>query len=184
MFSYILRSYLSLRGFKDQVIDGRIQDQIFILSNELNIYFRDPRNRNYIIISISIALDLMVITQCYKFSKYGSTYRLLWTIVLFFGIRGLIQQLVILETPTGSIWKYPGWFTTFVAYPSICDYWYSGHVGFCFINYLEFMKNGEIFWGTYSFILMIFTSFFIVVMRGHYAIDIPSGLIFGHYIWM
>jgi hypothetical protein len=60
------------------------------MSNEINIYFRHPKNRNYIIILISVALDLMVVTQCYKFAKYGTTYRLLWTLVLFFAIRGFI----------------------------------------------------------------------------------------------
>ena len=89
-----------------------------------------------------------------------------------------------METPVGSVWKYPGWFTTFVSYPSICDYWYSGHVGFCFIHYLEFRKNGEIFLSTYSIILMVFTSIFLVVMRSHYAIDVPSGFIIGHFIWI
>jgi hypothetical protein len=33
-------------------------------------------------------------------------------------------------------------------------------------------------------ILMIFTSVFIVVLRGHYAIDVPSGFIIGHFIWI
>ena len=89
-----------------------------------------------------------------------------------------------METPVGSIWKYPGWFTSFVSFPAICDYWYSGHVGFCFINCLEFKKNGEIFWAIYSMILMIFTSVFIVVLRCHYAIYVPSGFIIGHFIWI
>ena len=43
---------------------------------------------------------------------------------------------------------------------------------------------GEIFWAIYSMILMIFTSVFIVVLRGHYAIDVPSGFIIGHFIWI
>lgn len=66
----------------------------------------------------------------------------------------------------------------------MCDYWWSGHIGFCFINYLEFKTNGENRWSIYSFVLMIITTFFLIIMRSHYAVDIPSGFVIGHFIWI
>jgi len=31
---------------------------------------------------------------------------------------------------------------------------------------------------------MIITTFFLIIMRSHYAVDIPSGFVIGHFIWI
>ncbi len=58
---YISRSIIQKHCCQDQdkSTDG-ISDPTFKLSNEMNIYFRKPQHRNYIIAIISCALDCMM----------------------------------------------------------------------------------------------------------------------------
>lgn len=182
---YILRSLISKywQSKDNQSIDG-ISDPLFKLSNRMNIYFRTPEHRNYVVAIISCALDCMFCVQLYKFARYGNSWRFPIALGLFYGLRAYFQSTIIFERPEGAVWTYPGWFTTFVPFPLQCDYWWSGHIGFCFVNYNEFKKNGENSWAIYSFVLMIFTTFFLIVLRAHYSVDITTGFAIGHFLWI
>lgn len=64
------------------------------------------------------------------------------------------------------------------------DFFFSGHVGCCVINILEFNAFGWYRFGWFSFATCIMQIMLMISLRGHYFIDLVSGVIFAHYIWM
>jgi len=71
-----------------------------------------------------------------------------------------------------------------VPYNEIPDFWWSGHIGLCMLNLLEFWTNGVIFWAIYSAFVMIFTFFTMIFIRGHYTVDMISGFIIAHFFFI
>ena len=72
-----------------------------------------------------------------------------------------------------------------VPYGRTNDFFYSGHVGCCVICGLEAVAVG---WKKFGYFFcgvtcMLQTTLMISV-RGHYTIDLLTGIIFGHYVWM
>ena len=57
-------------------------------------------------------------------------------------------------------------------------------MGCCIINFLEYRANGWYRFATFSWITCICQTFLMVTLRGHYFIDLISGMIFAHYAWM
>ena len=64
------------------------------------------------------------------------------------------------------------------------DFFFSGHVGCCVINFLEFRANGWHKFAWFSLTTCVFQVTLMVCLRGHYFIDLISGVIFAHYAWM
>lgn len=64
------------------------------------------------------------------------------------------------------------------------DFFFSGHVGCCIINILEFNAFGWYRFGYFSLATCIMQIMLMIALRGHYFIDLVSGVIFAHYIWM
>ena len=64
------------------------------------------------------------------------------------------------------------------------DFFFSGHVGCCIINYLEYSAIGWRKLARFSAVTCIFQVALMVSLRGHYFIDLISGVVFAHYLWM
>ncbi len=64
------------------------------------------------------------------------------------------------------------------------DFFYSGHVGCCIINFLEFRAIGWDRFARFSLLTCVCQICLMVCLRGHYFIDLISGVIFAHYTWM
>jgi len=82
------------------------------------------------------------------------------------------------------LWDYPGLPSLAVSYLKSNDFFFSGHVGFPIIIGLEFKSQKN----HYMYVFSLFTSFFeastMIVLRGHYSIDLITGVIFSHYIYI
>jgi hypothetical protein len=72
----------------------------------------------------------------------------------------------------------------FVPYGETADFFYSGHVGICMIMFLEFWSVGWKFMAIYSLFTMAAQAFLMVALRSHYTMDMISGVIFAHYLWI
>lgn len=61
------------------------------------------------------------------------------------------------------------------------DFFFSGHVGYCLISALEFhhlkWRRMQIF----CILCTVFESAVMIVLRGHYTVDLIAGLIFAHW---
>jgi hypothetical protein len=86
--------------------------------------------------------------------------------------------------PEGFLWDYPGFPAIAISYLRTNDFFYSGHVGMPIIMGLEFKKEGKmgLFW--FSIFTCFFEAFTMIVTRGHYIIDLISGIIFAHYFYI
>ena len=132
----------------------------------------------------STFMDILQFAQLYRFVFHGTTWRIWFAIIVFYGFRALVQAIVIFEFPKGYNWGYPGWYSPFVPYGQTADFFFSGHVGICVLHGLEFWAVGWKLWTLYSawtgccqVVLMLST-------RAHYSIDMIAGVIFAHYIYM
>mmetsp|Transcript_16749 Transcript_16749/g.14675 ORF Transcript_16749/g.14675 Transcript_16749/m.14675 type:complete len:187 (+) Transcript_16749:434-994(+) len=111
----------------------------------------------------------------------------------FIFLRFFIQKTFLMRFPEGYLWRYPGFPSLVVPYGKTNDFFYSGHVGGALIMTLEYralakellnhkmLLRGMQIFGTLTIILQLFLMTF---LRGHYSIDMITGLIVGHYLHM
>jgi hypothetical protein len=71
-----------------------------------------------------------------------------------------------------------------VPYGKTNDFFFSGHVGCCVINFLEFRSVGWPKLASFSLVTCLFQASLMICLRGHYVIDLITGVIFAHYLWM
>ncbi len=93
-------------------------------------------------------------------------------------------MLSIFRYPDGYLWEFPGFYSITVPYGKTNDFFFSGHVGCCVIMMLEFRAYGWYRFQWFSFATAIMQVLLMIALRGHYFIDLISGVIFSHYIWM
>lgn len=86
-----------------------------------------------------------------------------------------------MKFPEGYLWEYPGFPSLFVSYLKTNDFFYSGHVGLPILQICEFNKLGMYKWIPVS-VLIVFLEFFtMIVLRGHYTVDLFAGILIAHY---
>lgn len=84
----------------------------------------------------------------------------------------------------GFIFGDPGVYSLTVPYHDTNDFFYSGHVGTCFIIVLEYFAFGWTKMSLFTCFIMINQWFMMTAVRTHYIIDLITGLIFAHYIFI
>lgn len=72
----------------------------------------------------------------------------------------------------------------YVGYGTSADFFYSGHVGICVIHYLEFKACGWFYFSYFSLLVCFLQAFTMVALRSHYSVDMISGVLFAHYIFI
>lgn len=115
---------------------------------------------------------------------YGTTWRMLIATLFFYGFRAIVQVINVFQFPEGYVWEYPGFFSIFVPYSKIPDFFYSGHVGVCILHYHEFQSFGWYWWSYYALLTMCAQIFLMYCSRGHYTIDMIAGVIIAHYFFI
>ena len=91
---------------------------------------------------------------------------------------------MVFEIPQGYNWGYPGVMSLFVPYGKTADFFYSGHVGTCILQFLEYTANGQFYWGYFCIFTMFCQAFMMIALRSHYSLDMISSVIFAHYIFI
>jgi hypothetical protein len=76
-------------GYKEEGVDG-IRDMVFEWSTPLNDYFKDEDKRNTLLITDSLVMDSLVVFQLIRFVFWGTTWRVILALILFYGLRALI----------------------------------------------------------------------------------------------
>jgi len=88
-----------------------------------------------------------------------------------------------MKFPDNYLWGYPGFPSIMVSYFKTNDFFYSGHCGLPIVLLCEFNHLGMKLMQAFCIFTFIFECFTMLVLRGHYTIDIITGAIFAHYIW-
>jgi hypothetical protein len=179
----ITLSYDSIHKHKEKVY--HLQDALFDLTSFINKWFlQDLRRRNILMICSSSLMDINVIMSLYTFLRYSETYRFAVALAIFFGLRATLVCFCKSPYPEGYNWGYPGIMALFVPYGRTADFFYSGHVGICMIIQLEHREYKRLKMAAYTIFTMCCQIFLMVVCRAHYTIDLVSGLVYAHYIWI
>jgi hypothetical protein len=89
-----------------------------------------------------------------------------------------------MKFPEGYLWEYPGFPAIAVSYLYTNDFFFSGHVGVPIILGLEFRKMGSNIFFYFAIFTVIVEAFTMIVTRGHYIIDLITGVIVAHYIYI
>lgn len=89
-----------------------------------------------------------------------------------------------MKYPEGYLWDYPGFPSIFVSYLKTNDFFFSGHVGLPIIVGLESHNLNKKCFMMICFFTCFIEGFTMVVTRGHYIIDIITGMAIAHYLYM
>jgi len=171
-----------------------LHDELFEQTEEINDYFSEnPATKNGFMIFCSLCMDITMVVGFVVFAIHGKTWRLPIALALFYVLRTIVQRLFLLRYPEGYLWDYPGFPSLVVPYGKTNDFFYSGHAGGATIMTLEYrtlaklMPRHRVFMRAmqgFGMLTVVFQLFLMIFLRGHYTIDLLSGLIFGHYMYI
>ena len=86
-----------------------------------------------------------------------------------------------MQEPDGYLWEYPGFPSLFVSYVQQYDFFFSGHLAFCTWNMIHHYTEGHKIHFYYSVYVTMLTFIAQVFLRGHYIIDLMTGMVVAHY---
>jgi hypothetical protein len=162
-----------------------MNDTTHTVTEKINLYLnKNIQIRNIIIILSSLYEDLIMITMCVYWIFKIKSWRVVICILIFYIFRGIIQMLFQMRYPEGYSWDYPGFPSLIVSYLRTNDFFYSGHVGLPIIIACEFFKNNKHSLGYFSLCCCLVEFTVMLIMRGHYIIDLIFGIIIAHYIFI
>ena len=157
-------------------------DKFLDLTENLNKVARENENfRNFLMVISSFLIDMSVIATGVCWILYSKTWRPLISIGMFYLFRGIINASFAMKYPENMIWEYPGIPSFSVSYHKTSDFFFSGHVGINLIAAIELYRYGMTKISFLSFFGIFFQIFTMIVLRGHYSIDLIAGLISAHY---
>jgi hypothetical protein len=151
----------------------------------INKYLHSHMNVTHTITFFSsLCIDSIMLSICFFWVFKIKSWRFLICLLFFYGLRGMVQGLFQMRYPDGFLWSYPGIPSLAVSYLKTNDFFYSGHVGLPIIVACEFFKLKKTFFGFYAIFGCIVEFIVMIIMRGHYIIDLIFGIITAHYIFM
>jgi hypothetical protein len=157
-------------------------DVLFQLTEHINTHFeQNEKQRNILIIISSFLIDFSVISYCMIWIIECNTWQPMLNIGIFYLLRGLFNNIVMLKYPEKLLWDYPGFPSITVSYFNSSDFFFSGHVGINLITFIEFRNFNKKFFAYVSLLGVFFQLFTMISIRGHYTVDLIGGLIAGHY---
>lgn len=132
-----------------------IKDSLLLATDSINKYFLlHLDHRNYMMIFCSFLVDLMTFISFYYWARYSSTWRFLMALGIFYSFRSFTTNVATFEIPQGYNWGYPGIMSVFVPYGSTADFFYSGHVGTCVLQYNEHHANKRTYLAAFCMLTM------------------------------
>lgn len=149
-----------------------------------NFLENNPFYRNALIITASLMLDICAFTLAMRFVLYDRNYKMGLVGITFYILRGVLQSIFFMKFPSNYIWGHPGLFSVTVPYAPANDFFYSGHVGICTICLIHFKRDGLKFMTPFAFITLIVEFFTLLVTRAHYFVDLVTGIIVAHYLYL
>lgn len=149
-----------------------------------NLINNEPFWRSFFQGLSSAMLDLYFLMTIIPWVLKGTTGRFIYTMALFYGIRGITQQMILFPFPDGYWWNDPGFPSLVVPYGRASDFFYSGHVGFLMILICENWTIGVRWFAK----IMIASEFYLIFVlsgyRVHYFSDILTGLVIANWLFM
>ena len=89
-----------------------------------------------------------------------------------------------MRPPDGMNWSYPGFPSLVVPYLASSDFFFSGHMGVVTFLCLENLERSDYIMTIVSGLSIAVEFTVMVILRGHYTIDLITGVIVAHYLWI
>jgi len=160
------------------------QDKGFILTEKYNKWFAKPENDLYLRILIIIGgllMDVVIIGGLILIAIRGKSWRLAVSLFLLYGSRGFLQEIYSMSHHEEYLFKNPGIYSLTVPYFKTTDYFFSGHVSLPILLGIEFYKTGRKRLSIFCAITTVYEFIMMLLLRGHYSIDLYAALIFSCY---
>lgn len=129
-----------------------------------------PFTLRWVIILSSVGIDGVFLFLMVSFIMYARTARIIYSILIFYGIRGICQALFLFQYSDEWLFNDPGFYSLIVPYGKASDFYFSGHSGFLFITTLELIQLKFVGLAFLNFLSMLYTGWMLVATRAHYSI--------------
>jgi len=168
----------------DMVPAGQcIVDYSFEMSAGLNYWFREHiQFKNAYLIYSAFLMDVLMLTFMVLFYFHWNSIRLVFSLILFYPPRQVIQGLFLIARPVGFLRSFPGIHAITIPYFDTNDFYWSGHVGSSSVFMLEYARSGYPKMACYAFFVVVSEWFMLTATRDHYIIDLVTGLMLAQYI--
>ncbi len=162
-----------------------INDASHNYTEDINAYLHENKMVTSLITMVSsLCIDICMLSVSYFWVTKGSSWRFWTSLSAFYLLRGLMQGVFAMRYPDGYLWDHPGLPSMAVSYLKTSDFFYSGHVGLPIIVACELFKNNFNKSAWFAIASCVLEFIVMTIMRGHYIIDLVTGVIIGHYIFI
>jgi len=127
-------------------------------------------------------MDLNVASFLLSWYFYGFSLRLMLSLMMFYPLRSLIQNVFLIARVEGFLWFYPGVHAYTVPYFDTNDFYFSGHIGSTFLLVLEYRALGWKWMMAFGLFVMASEWVLLMVVRCHYIIDFVSGMVVAQFL--
>jgi hypothetical protein len=158
-----------------------IRDYTFVYTDQINFWLTEHKDfkKRYMIYA-GFLMDFTQISGVIFFNFKFNTTRTLWAFIIFMIMRLNVQNIFFLGRPAGFLWEDPGMPAITVPYADTNDFYYSGHIGTCFLYMSEMFINGQKVMGFLILFILLNEWAMLMFIRTHYCIDMISGLFIAH----
>ena len=157
-------------------------DLFFAMTAAINSWFHDNIScAQALLIVAQESMDILALSTLIRWAMFGKSLMPIVTIVMFYFMRWVCTVVFIIEYPDGYLWEYPGFPSLFVSYKQAYDFFFSGHLAFCMWNVIHHYNEKHKVHMLYSIYVTILTFTAQVFLRGHYIIDLLTGMVVAHY---
>ena len=158
-------------------------DVVHTWQTPLNNFFRGNKGfRIFFSVVGSLAIDIIFLFSFFSWAIYSVDWRFGINVLLFYGVRYIMNESARLCIPDLVYFPYPGFPSIVVGYIQGSDNFFSGHCGFPIVNMMEYIWMKKYWFAAYCAFACTIEMFLMTINREHYTIDIIVGIIFGHYI--
>lgn len=184
MFVLMVFMYFGKINKIDRPTDFCIVDNVHQFLDPVNKKMHQSKIfKNSLQIGSSLCMDVsFLLLLSLWIAKSKSGYPLIG-LVMFYGIRALVQKMFLFRFPDGDIWDSPGIPSITVPYGLQCDFYFSGHCGMLVLMTREMTALGFKSLRWIMILSLPLVAFVLVASRTHYSIDIPVGMMFGYYVF-
>jgi len=175
VFSQVTQAMLETRDMSG----NQIVDYVLVWTDFLNqLFWQHSTFTNYYIIFCSLFMDFysIVLPCLVVFGKDKHPNRVVLAVTFFFILRQFFQTLIVLPTPKGYLWRYPGFPSLVVPYNPANDFYFSGHIEFLTVAARELIKRKHWILFVGSLFAIFFNSMMIIITRIHYTIDVIDAI--------
>lgn len=158
-------------------------DVVHSWQTPLNNFFRGNNGfRVFFSVIGSLLIDIIFLFSFFSWAIYSVDWRFGVNVMLFYGIRYIMNESARLCIPDLVYFPYPGFPSIVVGYIQGSDNFFSGHCGFPIVNMMEYIWMKKYWFAAYCAFVCTIEMFLMTINREHYTIDIIVGIIFAHYI--